>query len=114
MRKNQSDRNDWLGRRRVQRAIVVNTNRIVASGVHLEKRQLAVHRILRRADCSKATPSPSATAPAPAARGLHEHKEGDERRKMRALTSAGRLDPPPPLGFQAPNLGFNLACGQAR
>lgn len=83
--KNQGDRNNWLGRRRVQRAIVNNATESVAMAFIREKRQLAVRRILRRADRSESDASSQRNRAR--ARGLHEHKEGDERRKnARALT----------------------------
>jgi len=86
-RKNQSDRNDWLGRRRVQRAIVKNATESMAMAFIWEKRRLAVPRILRRADCSESDAFSQRNGARARARGLHEHKEGDERRKnARALT----------------------------
>jgi hypothetical protein len=86
-RKNQSGRNDWLGRRRVQRAIVNNATESVAMAFIWKKRRLAVHRILRRADCSESDAFSQRDGACASARGLHEHKEGDERRKnARALT----------------------------
>ena len=85
--KNQSDRNNWLGRRRVQRAIVKNATESMAVAFIREKRQLAVHRILRRADCSESNAFSQRNGACVRSRGLHEHKEGDERRKnARALT----------------------------
>ncbi|GEM_PF-4615182 len=85
--KNQSDRNNWLGRRRVERAIVKNATESMAMAFIWEKRRLAVPRILRRADCSESDAISQRNRACVRSRGLHEHKEGDERRKnARALT----------------------------
>ena len=84
-RKNQSGRKNRLGRRRVQRAIVKNATKSVAMAFVWEKRRLAVHRILRRADRSESDAFSQRNGHR--ARGLREHKEGDERGKnARALT----------------------------
>lgn len=84
--KNQSDRNNWLGRRRVQRAIVKNATEPMAMAFIWDRR-FAVHRILRRADCSESDAFSQRNGACARARGLHEHKESDERRKnARALT----------------------------
>ncbi|KAF0211735.1 MAG: hypothetical protein FD139_605 [Methylocystaceae bacterium] len=83
--KNQSGRKNRLGRRRVQRAIVKNATKSVAMAFIWEKRRLAVHRILRRADRSESDAFSQRNGAR--ARGLREHKQGDERRKnARALT----------------------------
>ncbi|CCJ06179.1 Hypothetical protein BN69_0728 [Methylocystis sp. SC2] len=78
----QSDRNNWLGRRRVQRDTVNNATESMAVAFIWEKRRLAAPRILRRADRSE-----GAYSQRDGDRGLQEHEEGDERRKnARALT----------------------------
>jgi hypothetical protein len=52
-----------------------------------EKRRLAVPRILRRADRSESDAFSKRNGACARARGLHEQKESDERRKnARALT----------------------------
>ena len=85
--KNQSDRNNWLGRRRVQRAIVKNATESMAMAFVREKRRLAVPRILRRADRSESDAFSQRNGACARARGLHEHKASDERRKnARTLT----------------------------
>lgn len=85
--KNQSDRNNWLGRRRVQRATVKNATESMAVAFIRDKRRLAVHRLLRRTDRSESDAFSQRNGARARARGLHEHKEGDEPRKnARALT----------------------------
>jgi hypothetical protein len=84
--KNQSDRNNWLGRRNVQRAIVKNATESMAVAFIREKRRFAVHHILRRADRTESDAFSQRNGACARARGLHEHKQGDERRKnARAL-----------------------------
>ncbi|MGB5084470.1 MAG: hypothetical protein WBO09_07635 [Methylocystis silviterrae] len=64
-----------------------NATESVAMAFIGEKRQLAVHRILRRADCSESDAFSQRNGARARARGLHEHKESDERRKnARTLT----------------------------
>lgn len=85
--KNQSDRNNWLGRRNVQRATVKNATESMAVAFIRDKRRLAVRRILRRTDRSESDAFSQRNGARARARGLHEHKEGDEPRKnARALT----------------------------
>lgn len=78
-RKNQSGRNNRLGRRRVQRAIVKNATKSVAMAFIWDKRRLAVHRILRRADRSESDAFSQRNGAR--ARVLREHKQGHERGK---------------------------------
>lgn len=91
-------------------------NRIRGDGVHLEKAAArrsphpAARRLFRKRRLL------------PARRRLRQRSwsaraQGKRRAPQKcahADFSAGRLDPPPPLGFQAPNLGFNPGRGQAR
>jgi hypothetical protein len=64
---------------------VKNATKSVAMAFVWEKRRLAVHRILRRADRSESDAFSQRNGAR--ARGLHEHKEGDKHRKnARPLT----------------------------
>ncbi|MBG0798325.1 hypothetical protein IYX23_11660 [Methylocystis sp. L43] len=64
-----------------------NATKSMAVAFIRDKRRLVVHRILRRADRSESDAFSQRKGAGACDRGLHQHKQGEERRKnARALT----------------------------